>query len=112
MNKEKRKDYGDIIGLHVFRGDTAQTTEWSDDKLKKIVDNFNELKESPDAFLKPTVKISHADGQAALATNLGLLGFGFVERLRKIGRDFYADMTNVPNRIIEALKTGELSPQP
>lgn len=105
-------EFREIKGLHVFTGGTPETQEYDEGVISSIVRNFNELRESAAAKLKPVLKLTHSEDQESIWKKLGVLGSGFVSSLKQEGLKLYADISNVPEMIADALEKGDINSQP
>lgn len=88
-----------IQGVHIFSAGTWNDDPYTEDDLEGMVTAFNETKES----IRPALKLGHDNDQKILQ-NSGLPAAGWVDRIYRIGSRLYADFTDIPTKVYEALE--------
>jgi len=86
----------DLKGREIFAVGTWNNMEFSESDLDDIVANFEKLAETHKVPLKFGHDADHNDGQPAI---------GWVSRVFKEGQKLYADFTNMPKTVFEAIKS-------
>lgn len=96
----------DIVGLEVFSAGTFNGDAYSEADLDSMVTAFDKV------GFKPTVKAGHADGQEDEKTARKIFGapaLGYVSKLYRKGGKLLADITKVPRRFANLIKSGAYS---
>ena len=91
--------FAELNNIPIFMSGNWKGIEFTAKDLQQIVDNTNELiKNSEHA---PPVKLGHNEDQKLKD---GLPSFGWIDKLRIIGNKIFADIKDVPDKLMLALK--------
>ncbi len=85
----------DLIGREIFAVGRWNGMDFSIEDLDDIVANFEKLSDTHKVPLKFGHDADHKDGQPAI---------GWVSRVFREGKKLYADFTDMPNKVFEAIK--------
>lgn len=88
-----------LDNVEVFMSGTWNKDKYSEQDLKDMVQNFNELKE----HVKPPAKIGHSEDQTFLKKE-GLPAAGWVDKLQLVGNKVVASFRDVP-KVVKDLIT-------
>lgn len=100
---------GQIKRLEVFAagtwspGNGGKITVTESD-LDEIVQTFGELQGSN--IVKPHLKLGHQDAQKWFGQRTGIPTLGWIEKIWREGQKLFADVVNVPEKLIELIKQG------
>jgi len=88
----------DLLGRHIFKTGTWNGIKFTEKDLDDIVNNFATLKDVHNVPLKfgHNTKQPLTDGQPAL---------GWIDRVYRKGEDLYADFSNVPTIVMDAINS-------
>jgi hypothetical protein len=87
----------DLIGREIFAVGKWNNMEFKEDDLDEIVANFETLKD----IHKVPLKFGHNDEQPALD---GQPAIGWISRVFREGNKLFADFTNMPKVVMDAIK--------
>lgn len=95
------------IQTHSFPAEIFSVGTWNGDEyslknLKDMVSNFNALKET----IKPPVKLGHNNKGINKKISDGQPSLGWVDSLKLVGSKLIANLTNVPDIVYKAIKSG------
>jgi len=93
--------FGEIKGAEIFEVGRWHGIDFTDEDLTAMVKNFEDLHQ----YIKPPLKLGHTEKQI-LAQEDGQPALGWVERVYKRGAKLFADISHVPEKIIDLVKRG------
>jgi len=98
---EKELQTFDIKDRVIFSAGIWNGDKYDEKDIENIVNAFKELK----GQLRPPIKLGHTNKQK-FAQKDGLPAIGWVENLRKVGKNLVADFVKIPKKIYELIKAG------
>ncbi len=98
---------GTIQNLEVFAVGTwtsaeGRTTTFTEQDLDEMVDSFHALNQTN--IVKPHLKLGHQDAQKWFGQKTGIHALGWVERLWRNGQKLMADVSNIPESLLDLIK--------
>jgi len=97
--KVKKIKRNKIENVPIFQAGTWKGQTYTIEDLDEIVRNTNALIKS--GLHEPPVKIGHSENQRKLLEEIGLPAFGYVEKIYRIGDQIFADLIDVPDKVVE-----------
>ena len=96
------QEFGECNGVQIFEIGQVESKKYTEEDLKKIIENFSKLK---DSHRPPMVVLGHDEDQSLLQKS-GLPSAGWVSKIWTKGRKLYADFKDVPKQIVDIIKKG------
>ncbi|HEX7011945.1 MAG TPA: hypothetical protein VF161_04330, partial [Steroidobacteraceae bacterium] len=87
----------DLNGVEIFKVGTWKGLPFDERDLDDIVKNFEELRD----VHKVPLKLGHSGDRD---TPKGMPALGWVKAVRRVGEKLVADFTNVPSKLVEAIR--------
>lgn len=93
----------EIFGAGTHRAMTGTVTIAEKD-LDEIVSAFEAFKDTN--IVKPHLKLGHTESQKWFGQKDGIPSLGWIDRVWRAGKKLYADISNVPEALIELIRQG------
>lgn len=90
----------EIFGVGTWHG--SRTVTVTEAMLDEMVSNFETINRTPG--YTPVVKLGHADTQKYFGQQKGAPNLGFIGRLWRDGKKLLADLTEVPDALLELIR--------
>jgi hypothetical protein len=86
-----------LNGVPIFSTGRWNNDEYTEADLDHMIAAYNQV------GFKPPIKLGH-DPSQPLAKSDGMPAIGWVTNLRRVGKQLYADLQNLPKKVYEAIK--------
>jgi len=101
VKKQKKTMTDDILYVPIFKTGKWKEKQFAIDDLDEIVKNTNILIAA--GLLEPPIKLGHNEDQSILKRD-GYPAGGYVQKIYRIGDQLFADIIDVPKKLVEAIR--------